>query len=200
MTSEMLSLKWNNHRSSFLQTLSTVRKKVSTFLEVTTVVNLVPFRYLLCFLYHIIQCFCKEVIQLKLSLIKKKTKVNFSHQSKYADATVACDGEFFKIHKLVFSTCSDYFEQMFEQTECKHPVIVLKDVKGWCFQALLSYMYVGEVNVEQERLAELIKTAECLQVRAHTFVMFQFFMIFFFLIFTIFRICRIMVYFMSLGG
>ena len=54
---------------------------------------------------------------------------------------------------------------MFERTQCKHPVIVLKDIKSDDLEALLNYMYVGEVNVVQEKLAGLIKAAECLKIK-----------------------------------
>nr|XP_045583251.1 longitudinals lacking protein, isoforms H/M/V-like isoform X8 [Procambarus clarkii] len=112
MDGGLLSLKWNNHRSTFLHVLSTVRRKES-----------------------------------------------------YCDVTVACDGKFYPVHKLVLSTCSDYFEQMFERTNCKHPIIVLKDIRHEDLEALLNYMYVGEVNVLQTDLSGLIKAAECLRIK-----------------------------------
>lgn len=65
----------------------------------------------------------------------------------------------------MLSTCSDYFEQMFERTNCKHPIIVLKDIRSQELEALLNYMYVGEVNVLQNELAGLIKAAECLMIK-----------------------------------
>ena len=86
-------------------------------------------------------------------------------QESYCDVTLACDGRFYSLHKFVLSTCSDYFEEMFERTQCKHPVIVLKDIKSDDLEALLNYMYVGEVNVVQEKLGGLIKAAECLQIK-----------------------------------
>lgn len=79
--------------------------------------------------------------------------------------TLACEGKFYKVHKLVLSTCSEYFEQMFEETQCKHPVIVLKDIKSEELESLLSYMYIGEVNVVQDKLSGLIKAAECLRIK-----------------------------------
>lgn len=79
--------------------------------------------------------------------------------------TLACDGRFYSLHKFVLATCSDYFEEMFEKTQCKHPVVVLKDIKKEDFEALLSYMYVGEVNVVQEKLSSLLKSAECLRIK-----------------------------------
>lgn len=86
-------------------------------------------------------------------------------QESYCDVTLACDGKFYSLHKFVLSTCSEYFEQMFDKTQCKHPVIVLKDINSEDLEALLSYMYVGEVNVVQEKLTSLIKAAECLRIK-----------------------------------
>ncbi|XP_064080279.1 longitudinals lacking protein, isoforms H/M/V-like isoform X12 [Macrobrachium nipponense] len=109
---ELLSLKWNNHRSTFLHILGVLRDKQS-----------------------------------------------------YTDVTLACDGKFYSVHKLVLSTCSDYFCAMFEKTACKSPVIVLKDIKSNDLEALLDYMYLGEVNVRQSDLASLIKAAENLRIK-----------------------------------
>nr|XP_027209786.1 zinc finger and BTB domain-containing protein 7B-like isoform X2 [Penaeus vannamei] len=112
MDSGLLSLKWNNHGSTFFHVLSTIRRKES-----------------------------------------------------YCDVTLACDGKFYPVHKLVLSTCSEYFEEIFTRTQCKHPVIVLKDIKHEELEALLNYMYLGEVNVLQADLAGLIKAAECLRIK-----------------------------------
>ena len=79
--------------------------------------------------------------------------------------TLACDGKFYSVHKLVLSTCSDYFCAMFDKTACKSPVIVLKDIKSEDLEALLDYMYLGEVNVRQSDLASLIKAAENLRIK-----------------------------------
>ena len=86
-------------------------------------------------------------------------------QQTYTDATLACEGKFFPVHKLVMSTCSDYFAEMFEKTPCKNPVVVLKDIKKSDLEALLDYMYIGEVDVRQSELAGLIKAAECLRIK-----------------------------------
>ncbi|XP_045606091.1 zinc finger and BTB domain-containing protein 7A isoform X5 [Procambarus clarkii] len=87
------------------------------------------------------------------------------HKEKYTDATVACEGRFYPVHKLVLSTCSQYFEDMFEHTLGKHPVVLLQDVRRDELEALLSYMYAGIVSVAQRDLARLIKVAELLQIK-----------------------------------
>ena len=65
----------------------------------------------------------------------------------YSDVTLAAGGKYFSAHKLVLSTCSEFFEEMFEKTSCKHPVIVLKDVDSVIMEHLLDYIYLGEVSV-----------------------------------------------------
>ncbi|KAK7068663.1 Broad-Complex, Tramtrack and Bric a brac [Halocaridina rubra] len=83
----------------------------------------------------------------------------------YSDVTLACSGKFFPVHKIVLSVCSEYFEDMFKQTTCKHPIVVLKDILHDDMEALLNYMYAGEANVAQSDLARLIKAAECLKIK-----------------------------------
>lgn len=89
----------------------------------------------------------------------------FLFQERYTDVTVTCEGKFYPVHKLVLSTCSDYFLKMFERTPCKHPIIVLKDIHCKDIEALLSYMYDGVVSVAQNDLSQLIKAAELLQIK-----------------------------------
>lgn len=86
-------------------------------------------------------------------------------QELFSDATIACDGHFYPVHKLVLSTCSEYFAGMFERTPCKHPIIVLKDVGHKDVDFLLSYMYGGEVSVAQADLPNLIRAAETLRIK-----------------------------------
>ncbi|XP_042234264.1 protein bric-a-brac 2-like [Homarus americanus] len=83
----------------------------------------------------------------------------------YCDVTLACDGRFYPVHKLVLSTCSDFFDQMFEKTACKHPVVVVANVAHNDLEALLNYMYLGEVNVLQTELSALMKAAEALKIK-----------------------------------
>lgn len=86
-------------------------------------------------------------------------------QGNYTDVTLACDGKFYPVHKLVLSTCSEYFSDIFDRTPCKNPVVVLKDIQCQDLEFLLDYMYIGEVNVRQNDLASLIKAAECLRIK-----------------------------------
>uniref|UniRef100_T1JEJ6 BTB domain-containing protein n=1 Tax=Strigamia maritima TaxID=126957 RepID=T1JEJ6_STRMM len=81
------------------------------------------------------------------------------------DVTLACEGLSFRAHKVVLSACSPYFQSLFMENPCKHPIVILKDIKYSDLRALVDFMYKGEVNVTQEQLSALLKTAETLKVK-----------------------------------
>ncbi|XP_049794726.1 protein bric-a-brac 1-like isoform X2 [Schistocerca nitens] len=83
----------------------------------------------------------------------------------FVDLTLACEGRMIKCHKVVLSACSTYFEKMLVNNPCQHPIIFMKDMKHWEVQALVDFMYKGEVNVSQDELNSLLEAAEALQIR-----------------------------------
>ncbi|KAJ9594963.1 hypothetical protein L9F63_013747 [Diploptera punctata] len=83
----------------------------------------------------------------------------------FVDITLACEGQMIKCHKVVLSACSNYFEKLLVQNPCQHPIIFMKDMKHWEIQALVDFMYKGEVNVSQDELNSLLVAAEALQIR-----------------------------------
>ncbi|KAE8742939.1 hypothetical protein FOCC_FOCC011433 [Frankliniella occidentalis] len=84
------------------------------------------------------------------------------------DVTIAAEGKFVQAHKMVLSVCSPYFKDLFKVNPCKHPIVILKDTGYKELEALLQFMYRGEVNVRQEELAMFLKTAEMLQIKGLT--------------------------------
>ena len=101
-----------------------------------------------------------------LNALEKMTKKHFMDEF-YSDATILCEGNFYPVHRLILSTCSEYFETMFEQCRQinKHPFIVVKDVDSKNMERILNYMYKGEIHVYQEDLPELIKSAEAFRIK-----------------------------------
>merc|ERR1712025_1450387 len=93
---------------------------------------------------------------------------SFKHlrdEKSFTDVTIACDGQSCKAHKMILSACSPYFKALLEENPSKHPIIILKDVPFSHLQAILEYMYAGEVNVSQADLPAFLKTAERLKVK-----------------------------------
>lgn len=84
------------------------------------------------------------------------------------DVTLAVEGKYLKAHKMVLSLCSPYFRELFSVNPCKHPIVFMKDVSYLALSDLLTFMYQGEVQVNQEHLGTFIKTAEALQIKGLT--------------------------------
>ncbi|GAB0097916.1 hypothetical protein DMENIID0001_135990 [Sergentomyia squamirostris] len=84
---------------------------------------------------------------------------------RFVDVTLACEGRRIHCHRVVLAACSSYFEDLLEENPAQHPIIILpKNVKYWMIQALVDFMYRGEVNVSEESFNELIECAELLQI------------------------------------
>lgn len=66
---------------------------------------------------------------------------------------------------LVVYVCIYIVEQ---NNPCPHPVIILREVSIEDLEAMLAFMYEGQVNVSQTRLHTFMKLAEALQVRGLT--------------------------------
>ncbi|KAH8315367.1 hypothetical protein KR067_003567, partial [Drosophila pandora] len=85
---------------------------------------------------------------------------------RFVDVTLVCQGHQLRCHRLVLAACSSYFEAILAENPCKHPVIILpREVKLWEIQALVDFMYKGEVNVTQAGLGQLLHCAEHLRIR-----------------------------------
>lgn len=84
---------------------------------------------------------------------------------KFADVTLFCEGISLKCHKFLLSACSSYFEQIFSETELDHPIIILRDVVCWEMQALLHFIYKGELTTDEKKLGRLIELARSLRIK-----------------------------------
>ncbi|XP_050723302.1 broad-complex core protein isoforms 1/2/3/4/5-like isoform X2 [Eriocheir sinensis] len=120
---------------------------------------------------------CSLVMALSEGLLKLRWnnhEATFCHilhrlrsKQRYSDATLACEGRLFMVHRLVLATCSDFFDEIFQQTpsDTTRAIIVLNEARAHDVECLLDYMYCGQVNVRQANLASLLKTAESLKIK-----------------------------------
>ncbi|XP_032598893.1 protein bric-a-brac 2 isoform X2 [Drosophila grimshawi] len=83
----------------------------------------------------------------------------------FVDVTLACEGHSIKAHKMVLSACSPYFQALFYDNPCQHPIIIMRDVNFCDLKALVEFMYKGEINVCQDQINPLLKVAETLKIR-----------------------------------
>ena len=58
-----------------------------------------------------------------------------------------------KAHKIILGASSPYFEMVFSEHPCQHPVVVMPpDVKLEDIQHVLHFVYRGEVQVRRQQL------------------------------------------------
>merc|ERR1719242_1863384 len=48
----------------------------------------------------------------------------------FCDVTLACENASIKCHKMILSACSTYFQSLFMENTCEHPIVFLKDIKS----------------------------------------------------------------------
>ncbi|XP_014253495.1 protein bric-a-brac 2-like [Cimex lectularius] len=89
-------------------------------------------------------------------------------EENLVDVTLCCEGKKIRAHKMLLSACSTYFRDIFKENPCQHPVVIFRNVKYDDLEALVSFMYKGEVNVEQDGLSSFLSTAELLEVKGLT--------------------------------
>lgn len=81
------------------------------------------------------------------------------------DVTLACEGQSLKAHKVVLSACSPYFQHLFLDNPCQHPIVILKDVSFTDMKILIDFMYKGEVDISHDQLSTLLTVADNLKVK-----------------------------------
>ncbi|XP_046397725.1 protein abrupt-like isoform X1 [Ischnura elegans] len=90
---------------------------------------------------------------------------NLLNSESLVDVTLAAEGRQLRAHRVVLSACSSYFQNLFAANPCQHPIVILKDVKFSDLKTMVDFMYYGEVNVSQNQLPSILKTAEMLMIK-----------------------------------
>jgi len=83
----------------------------------------------------------------------------------FFDITLVCEEEQIQAHKIILSACSPFFKKVFQNNHHSHPLIYLKGVKYQDLEAVLNFMYYGEVNVAQEELNSFLQVAGDLKIK-----------------------------------
>lgn len=85
-------------------------------------------------------------------------------RSHLVDVTLSAGGDKVQCHRLVLSAASPYFEALFSEATAEHTVVYFHGVKTTALQAIVHFIYHGEVNVNQEDFKSVIRLANELKV------------------------------------
>ena len=89
------------------------------------------------------------------------------HEEEISDVTlIGDDYQPILAHKVVLSSCSDYFKKVFYKSGTKHstPVLCMVGLSHDDLKNVLDYIYNGEVQIYQEDLESFLTIAERLKL------------------------------------
>ena len=81
------------------------------------------------------------------------------------DVTLVCDDGEISAHKLVLYGGSTFFRSVLTKIKHQHPLLYIKGVKINHLEAIVDFIYNGEVNVAQDDLEILLEIAKDLKVK-----------------------------------
>ncbi|XP_045494834.1 zinc finger protein 131-like isoform X1 [Colias croceus] len=90
---------------------------------------------------------------------------DLQQNEEFVDMTLAADGHFVKVHKVIMALASPYLKEIISSTKCEHPVIFLNKISYTTLSSILEYVYTGEVYVHFENINEFIVAAKDLHIR-----------------------------------
>ena len=86
-----------------------------------------------------------------------------------SDVTLACeDGHQIEAHKVILAASSPFFMQLLRKNKHSHPLVYMRGVKSEDLAAIVDFLYLGEVNINQERLDAFLALAEELKLKGLT--------------------------------
>lgn len=86
-------------------------------------------------------------------------------EHKLVDVTLACRDGHLRAHKLVLSACSPFFERIFQENPCDHPVVIVRGVYYQEMQTLLDYIYKGRISIAANLVNDLVCVASDLEIK-----------------------------------
>jgi len=89
-------------------------------------------------------------------------------EKDFFDCTLSCGERQIQAHKIILSACSPFFRTILKQNPHQHPLLYLKGVEFTDLQAVLNFMYHGEVNIAQTELNSFLAVAGDMQVKGLT--------------------------------
>ena len=100
---------------------------------------------------------------LKLSNFQLNASKSFSllrDENQFSDVTlISDDHKMVTAHRIVLSSCSEYFKEILTQNKLQNPMICLEGVSHIDLNKVLDYIYHGEIQVYQDYLERFLNLA-----------------------------------------
>ena len=84
----------------------------------------------------------------------------------YSDVTLVCENDHhIDVHKIIITASSQFFKTVLKRNKHPHPMIYMTGVKAKIMEAVIDFIYNGEVNVYQEDIDGFLALAEEIQLK-----------------------------------
>ena len=93
---------------------------------------------------------------------------NLRGDENFTDLTLVCADQQVEVHKVVLASSSKFFWRVLKNIKHSHPMIYLRGIKFKDLDAVLSFMYLGQINLAHEDLDSFLALAEELDVNGLT--------------------------------
>ena len=90
---------------------------------------------------------------------------DLKEEKDFSDVTLVCADQQVEAHRVILAACSPFFKKVLRKVQHSHPLIYMKGVNFSDMEAVLSFIYHGEVNVAEENLQNFLLVAEELELK-----------------------------------
>ena len=85
--------------------------------------------------------------------IKELAFQSLYEDQDFADVTLACENDSsLQAHKVILSSCSEFFSKILKQNPSPHPLIYLQGVSNEDLHLLKRFMYIGRTERNRKRI------------------------------------------------
>ena len=110
-----------------------------------------------------------EKLRLKWNEFHQNTKVSFRElrdDKDFSDVILACEDLELETHKVILSSSSPFFRRLLKRTsKHKHQLIYMRGFKADQLNAVVNFIYFGEVSILEKELKTFLTIAEELELK-----------------------------------
>ena len=107
--------------------------------------------------------FCLKWNDFHTNVSKSFSKLR--NENDFYDVTLVSDDQKqLSAHKVVLSSCSDYFKNILKSNKHLNPLLCLEGVSSSEMNNVLDYIYYGEVYIHQDEVDRFLNIAERLKL------------------------------------
>jgi hypothetical protein len=91
---------------------------------------------------------------------------DLQNDNDFLDVTLVCNGDKqIQAHKVVLASFSSFFKSLLRNNPHQHPLIYPKGLEMEDLQAIITFIYTGEVTVSEESLDNILEISRDLEIK-----------------------------------